>query len=84
MQDVKIVTCLTAYTDEYGQTWIIFFNAVLWFGVSMDHSIINPYQISMAGLPVSYYPFDKNQKLGTAHEKVFTPFSNDGTTVYFD
>ena len=42
MQDVKISTFLTSYTDEYGRTWIIVFNEILWFGTIMDHSLINP------------------------------------------
>ena len=57
MQDVQISTCLTAYTDEYGRTWILVFNEVLWFGSSIDHSLINPNQIWMTGMPVSDDPF---------------------------
>ena len=83
MQDVQIATFLTAYTDEYGKTWIIFFNEVLCLGTSMDHSLINPNQIRMSGITVSDDTFDENIKLGIAHEKVFVPFSTDGTTVYF-
>ncbi len=84
MTDVQIATCLTAYTDEYGRTWVLVFNEVLWFGSSMDHLLINPNQIRMTGTPVSDDPFDATRKLGIAHEKVFIPFSTDGTTVYFD
>ena len=47
MQDVNIATCLTAYIDEYGRTWILVFNEGLWFGTSMYHSIMNPNQIRM-------------------------------------
>ena len=84
MQDVQIATCLTAYQDEYGRTWILVFNEVLWFGTTMDHSLINPNQIRTTGIPVSDDPFDTTRKLGIAHDKVFIPFSTDGTTVYFD
>ena len=67
MQDVKNTTFLTEYTDEYVRTWILVFNDVLWFGRSMDHSIINPNQIRITVMPVSDYPFDKNRKIGIAH-----------------
>ena len=60
MQDVQISTCLTAYTDEYGRTWIFVFNEVLWFGLSMDHSLINPNQIQTTGVPVCDDPSDYN------------------------
>ena len=84
MQDMKIITCLVVYTYEYGWTWIIMFNEVLWFGTSMHHSLINPNQIQMVGIPVSDYPFDKNRKLGISDEKLFTPFSTYGMKVYCD
>ena len=84
MTDVQVATCLTAYTDDYGRTWILVFNEVLWFGTTMDHSLINPNQIRMTGIPVSDDPFDTTRKLGIAHDKLFIPFSTDGTAVYFD
>ena len=84
MKGVKIDTCLTAYTYEYGRTWIILFNEVLWFGTSMDHSIINPNQIWMAGIPVLDGPLENSIKLGITHEKVFVPFSTYVRTVYLD
>ena len=67
MQDVHIATCLTAYTDKYGQTWILVFNEVY-------HLLINPNQIGMVGIPISDDTFEENQKLGIAHEKSFIPF----------
>ena len=84
MNDVQVATCLTAYTDEYGRTWILVFNEVLWFGTTMDHSLINPNQMRMTGTSVSDDPFDSTRKFGINHEKLFIPFSTDGTCVYFD
>ena len=84
VKDVQISTCLTAYTDEYGKKCIIVFNKVVWFGTIMDHLLINPNQIWMAGILVSDDTFDDNQNLGITHEKLFIPFVNDATTLYFD
>ena len=84
MQDVQISTCLLAYTDEYGSTWTLVFNQVLWFGSSMDHSLINTNQIQMTEIPVSEYLFDENWKFGRAHKSVLISFKTDRTTVYFD
>ena len=50
----------------------------------MDHSLINPNYIFMAGISFLDDPFDDNQKIGIAHEKVFIHFITDGTAVYFD
>ena len=63
MQDMQIDTFLTAYTDDYGRTWILVFNEFLWFGTSIYHSLINPNKIQMTGMPVYDDPFDENWKL---------------------
>ena len=84
MKNVLIATCLMAYTDEYGRTCIIVFNAVLWFVLIMDHLIINTNRIWMTVITGLNYPFDGNRKLGIAHENVFIPFCTDVTRVYFD
>ena len=75
--DVPIATCLTAYTDDYRRTWILVIYKVLWFGSSMDHSLVNPNQIRMTGTPVSDDPFDSTQALGIKHEDTFIPFQTD-------
>jgi len=84
MKDIPIATCMTAYTDEYGKTHILVFNEVLWFGTSMDHSLVNPNQIRVTGFPVSDDPFDDTRGFGIQTPNLFIPFKTDGTTVYFD
>ena len=84
MQDVHIFTCLTAYTDGYGTTCILVFYEVILFGTSMDHSLIFENQIQMTLMPVSSDLFDENWNLVIDQKKVFIPFRNYGTTVYFD
>ena len=49
----------------------------------MDHSLINPNEILMMGMPVYDNPFDNNWNFGI-DKNVFIPFKTDGTTVYFD
>ena len=41
--------------------YILILNEALSFGKSMDHSLINPNQISSFGIPVSDYPLDRTQ-----------------------
>ena len=84
MQYLQIATFTMAYIDEYRRTWIIVFDDVIWFGTSMDQSLINQTNICMAGISVSDDPFDENRKLGIVHEKVFILFDTDGKIVYFD
>ena len=82
--DIQVATCLTVYTDEYGRTLILIFHEVLWFGSSMDHSLVNPNQIRINGTPVLDYPFNNNRWFGIHHEDVFVSFTTDGNTVYFN
>ena len=84
MPDVQIVTCLIAYDDKFGRTWILVFNEVLCFCNSMDHSLVNPNQIRVTDIPVLDDPFDKTRNLGIDHDHVFIPFQGKGTTIYFN
>ena len=59
------------------------FNEVLWFGNSMDHSLVNPIQIRVTGIPVSDDPFEETYNLGIDHNHMFIPFQEEGTTIYF-
>ena len=83
IQDVQISTCLTAYTGDYGRNWILVFDAVIWLGTIMYHSLISPNQIKITVIPFSDDMFDDNLKLGITHKKVFIPFNTDGAKVYF-
>ena len=83
MQYLQIATFTMAYIDEYRRTWVIVFDEVIWFGTSMDQSLINQTNICMAGISFSDDPFDQNQKLGISHKNVFIPFFTNGTTYFF-
>ena len=83
MQDVRIATCLAAYNDDCGRTWILVFNEVLWLGTSMYHSLMKPNQLRMTGIPGPDDLLDDNQKLINSHKKVFIPFKTYRTTVNF-
>ena len=84
MQDGHIATCLTAQIDGYGRTWILVFNEVLWFGLSMDHSLINTNKIQMIIMLFLDELFDENWKLAIYHKRVIITCKTDVTAVYFD
>ena len=82
--DVPIVNALTAYTNEStGETLVLRFNQVLWYGNRLGMSLINPNQIRHYGLTVSDDPTDKNREFGITGEDFVVPFDISGTTVFF-
>jgi hypothetical protein len=83
--DVPIVNASTAFTDEKsGQTMILRFNQVLWYGKKLGMSLINPNQLRHCGHTVSDDPTDKTRNFGIAGEDFLIPFNMEGTTVFFN
>lgn len=85
MTDISVATCFTAYDDpDTGKTHILVFNETLWFGSSMDHSLMNPNQVRANGFVVSDDPFDSTRPFGIQTPNLFIPFQTEGTTVFFN
>jgi hypothetical protein len=63
-KDIPIASAATAYDDpETGETIILEFHQGLWFGNTMEHSLVNPNQCRMNGIDLCDDPFDKHRKL---------------------
>ena len=83
--NVSVVNAATAYTDDStGETVILRFNQVLWYGKRMTMSLINPNQMRHYGVTVSDDPTDGTRAFGISTDDVHIPFKMDGTTVYFE
>jgi hypothetical protein len=83
MKDIPVATCATAIDFPDGTTIVAIIHEALYFGPSMDHSLLNPNQIRISGIPVSDDPFDKTRPFGIAHPSVFIPFETVGATIFF-
>jgi hypothetical protein len=86
MKGVPIVSAATAWTDEEtGETIILHFNQVLWYGDKLNQSLINPNQLRHRGIPVCDDITDQNRRFGIdLYGELFIPFEMKGTTIYFD
>ena len=85
LTNIPVVNASTAFTyNTTGETVILRFNQVLWYGSRLAMSLINPNQICHSGLVVSDDPTDKARDFGIAGEEFHIPFTMQGTTVYFD
>ena len=83
--NVPVVNAATAYTDKpTGETYILHFNQILWYGKRMKMSLINPNQLRYYGNTVSDDPTDNMRPFGISGSDVHIPFRMDGTTVYFE
>ena len=83
--NVSVVNAATAYTDELtGETVVLRFNQVLWYGKKMKMSLINPNQLRHFGITVSDDPTDTTRLFGISSDDVQIPFEMDGTTIYFN
>lgn len=75
---------VTAFDDDKGRTHLLVINEALYFGQSMDHSLINPNRIRMFGYKVNDDPFNHDRPFGIDHPDVFVPFDTEGTTIFFN
>jgi hypothetical protein len=85
--NVSVVIAITAFTDKpNGETVILHFNQVLWYGKQIKMSLINPNQLQHFGITVSDDPTDTTRPFGisTGEGLVFVPNKMEGTTVYFE
>ena len=58
IKDVPVAQVATAMTMDNGEVIVLVINKVLWFGKTMNRSLINPNQIRAFGIDVSDNPFD--------------------------
>ena len=75
--NIPVVTGATAYDDPAtGETVILIFHQSLWFGSSLENSLICPQQVRSYGVSMCDDPYDPNRPLGMKCE--------DGTVIPFN
>jgi hypothetical protein len=83
--EIPVATVATAWDDQNtGQTYILIIHQALYFGTQLDHSLINPNQIRVTGIPVCDDPYDRHRHLGIDLGDVQIPFYTEGSTIYFN
>lgn len=58
IQNVLIVTSVTAWNDSTGVTYILIIHEALYYGMQLDDSLINSNQIRANGIDVHDNPFN--------------------------
>jgi hypothetical protein len=84
IKDVPIANASTAYTDEKsGETLIVRFNQILWYGQNLAMSLINPNQLRHFCVRVSDDPTDQTREFGIVGDDFRVPFKMSGTIILF-
>ena len=86
MTNVPIVTGATAWTDKMDNTtYILVFNESLYYGTTLNHSLINPNQLRHNGVDFWDNPFDKTRKLEINIDRgPVIPLKFQGTKLIFN
>jgi hypothetical protein len=85
LEGVPIVAGATAYDDPVTNiTYLLIFNEALYYGVKLDHSLINPNQIRSYGIDFWDNPFDKQRGLSIdINDELTIPMYSKGTKIQF-
>lgn len=82
--NVPIVTGATAIDLEDGLSYILIVNEALYYGMKLDHSLINPNQVRHAGVDFWDNPYDYDHELSIDVDRgPFIPLKYDGTKLRF-
>ena len=83
VQDIPVSRCCTVWTSDKGKEYLFFGNEMLWFGNTLENSLMNSKQLRSCGLSVKYDPSNASE-FGIDADEYFIPFDATGTIVYFD
>ena len=68
IKGIRVGTVATAWTDAHSLVHVLIIHEALYFGERLDHSLINPNQIRMNGIPVCDDPCDPYRELGIEYK----------------
>ena len=92
IKGIPVASCATSYTDlEKGETYILVFHQMLYFGEKLSHSLLCPNQIRDHGNIVEDCPrqYSKKSSHGMTlnsedDETLFIPMELEGTILFID
>ena len=85
VDDVPIARCVMVWTNKMnGNDYLLVTDQLLFFGTSLQHSLINPNQLQAYGIDMHDNPFDTENVPSIECDEVFIPFETDGTVIHFE
>ena len=84
LQNIPVGKCCSVWTSpDTGEEFLLVIDQALWFGSSLEHSLVNPNQIRDFGIPVWDDPYTTG-KFGIELDSFDLPFDSVGTIVFFE
>ena len=83
VKEIPVAQCYTVWTDDTtGMDYLLVADEMLWFGTTLQHSLLNPNQIGHFGVPVNDNPFE--DLFGLNVNATFILFETIETIVHFE
>ena len=84
MSEIPVATCATAWDHPINnKTYILLLHKGLYFGKSLDHSLINQNQVRYNDVELYDNPFDEGRPFGIIAGNITIPFDSQGSTIFF-
>ena len=61
VQERSVARCCTEWIDDEGKEYLLVGDEMLWFGTTLENSLINPNNIRSYGLSINDDPFNANE-----------------------
>ena len=88
LPDIPIAMVATVWTDPMtGRGYVLIIHEALYFGGSMNHTLINPNQLRQYGIPVHDNPYDRDPSRAMGikiNDDERLPFLSQGSTIFFN
>ena len=85
VKEVPIARCCTIWTSQItGHEYLLVADEMLWFGTTLQHSLLNPNQIRAYSHELNDNPWTRNDDFGIKCDDQFIPFDTTGMIVHFE
>jgi hypothetical protein len=85
VSEIPVAQCCTIWTNKGDSLeYLLISNQMLWLGMLMPNSLINPNQLQAYGHDVNDDPFNLTCQFGINSEHLFISFNTTGTIVHFE
>ena len=83
MANISVASVAMTYMMDSSKTLVLIINWMLYFGETLDDSLISPNKTCSYGIHISDDPLDIAREFGIKTDESFIPFLTEGLAIYF-